>query len=298
MRVFLTGATGFIGSHIVPELLAAGHSVLGLTRSDAGERALATAGAQSHRGDIEDLDSLRSGAALADAVIHTAFDHDFSRYAANCEKDRRAIMALGETLAGTDRPLLITSATGMGARGPGAEATEDYFDPDHPVPRVASEQAGETLKAEGVNVITIRLPQVHNSVRQGLISPFLDIAREKGVSAYIGDGANRFCAAHVSDVARLYRLALEKGLTRARYHAVAEPGVTMRAIAEALGAGLGAPVVSIEADAAPEHFGFLAPFAALNLVASSAWTRAQLDWTPNGPDLLTDLRDMNYGKAA
>ncbi|WP_299178030.1 SDR family oxidoreductase [uncultured Brevundimonas sp.] len=296
MRIFLTGATGFIGSRIVPELLAAGHSVLGLTRSHAGERLLAAAGAQSHRGDVEDLESLRSGAAMADAVIHTAFDHDFSQYGANCEKDRRAITALGETVRGTDRPLLITSATGMGERGPGQVATEDYFDADHPVPRVASEQAGEALKADGVNVITIRLPQVHDTVRQGLISPFLDIVREKAVSAYVGDGANRFCAAHVSDVARLYRLALEKGRPHARYHAVAERGVTMRAIAEALGAGLGAPVVSIDAATAQEHFGFMAPFAQLDLTASSALTRAELDWRPTGPDLLTDLRNMDYAQ--
>ncbi|MFW2343739.1 MAG: SDR family oxidoreductase [Brevundimonas mediterranea] len=294
MRVFLTGATGFIGSRITGELLSAGHEVLGLTRSASGAAALEAAGAVPHRGDVEDLDSLRAGAADSDAVIHTAFDHDFSRYAANCEKDRRAIAALGEALGRGDRPLIITSVTGIGSSAPGEPAVEDHLDLAHPIPRVASEQAGEALKAEGVNVITVRLPQVHDTVRQGLISPFIDIARERGVSAYVGEGANRFSAAHVSDVARLYRLALEKGQRNARYHAVAEEGVTLRAIAEVLGAGLGLPVVSIPADRAGDHFGYMATFAGLDLVASSAWTRDQLGWRPEGPDLLSDLRAMDY----
>jgi nucleoside-diphosphate-sugar epimerase len=294
MRVFLTGATGFIGSQITGELLSAGHEVFGLTRSAAGAAALETAGAVPHRGDIEDLDSLRAGAADSDAVIHTAFDHDFSRYAANCEKDRRVIAVLGETLRRDDRPLIITSVTGIGASAPGELAAENHLDLDHPVPRVASEQAGEALKADGLNVITVRLPQVHDTLRQGLISSFIDIARERGVSAYVGEGANRFCAAHVSDVARLYRLALEKGERNARYHAVAEEGVTLRAIAEVLGAGLDLPVVSIPADEALDHFGHMAAFAGLDLIASSAWTRDRLGWTPEGPDLLSDLRAMDY----
>lgn len=298
MRVFLTGATGFIGSRITGELLSAGHEVLGLTRSASGAAALEAAGAVPHRGDVEDLDSLRAGAADSDAVIHTAFDHDFSRYAANCEKDRRAIAALGEALGRGDRPLIITSVTGIGSSAPGEPAVEDHLDLAHPIPRVASEQAGEALKAEGVNVITVRLPQVHDTVRQGLISPFIDIARERGVSAYVGEGANRFSAAHVSDVARLYRLALEKGQRNARYHAVAEEGVTLRAIAEVLGAGLGLPVVSIPADRAGDHFGYMATFAGLDLVASSAWTRDRLGWTPEGPDLLSDLRAMDYAPPA
>lgn len=298
MRVFLTGATGFIGSRITGELLSAGHEVLGLTRSASGAAALEAAGAVPHRGDVEDLDSLRAGAADSDAVIHTAFDHDFSRYAANCEKDRRAIAALGEALGRGDRPLIITSVTGIGSSAPGEPAIEDHLDLAHPIPRVASEQAGEALKAEGVNVITVRLPQVHDTVRQGLISPFIDIARERGVSAYLGEGANRFSAAHVSDVARLYRLALEKGQRNARYHAVAEEGVTLRAIAEVLGAGLGLPVVSIPADRAGDHFGYMATFAGLDLIASSASTRDRLGWTPEGPDLLSDLRAMDYAPPA
>jgi len=298
MRVFLTGATGFIGSRITGELLSAGHEVLGLTRSASGAAALEAAGAVPHRGDVEDLDSLRAGAADSDAVIHTAFDHDFSRYAANCEKDRRAIAALGEALGRGDRPLIITSVTGIGSSAPGEPAIEDHLDLAHPIPRVASEQAGEALKAEGVNVITVRLPQVHDTVRQGLISPFVDIARAKGVSAYVGEGATRFSAAHVSDVALLYRLALEKGQRNARYHAVAEEGVTLRAIAEVLGAGLGLPVVSIPADRAGDHFGYMATFAGLDLIASSASTRDRLGWTPEGPDLLSDLRAMDYAPPA
>lgn len=296
MRVFLTGATGFIGSRITVELLSGGHEVLGLTRSASGAEALKAAGAVPHRGDIEDLDSLRAGAAASDAVIHTAFDHDFSRYAANCEKDRRAITALGETVGRGDGPLIITSTTGVGSSS-GEPAVEEHLDLAHPVPRVASEQAGEALKAGGVNVVTVRLPQVHDTVRQGLISSFIDVARAKGVSAYVGDGANRFCAAHVTDVARLYRLALEKGQRNARYHAVAEEGVTLRAIAEVLGLGLGLPVVSVPADRASEHFGPMATFAGLDLTASSAWTRDQLGWAPEGPDLLSDLRAMDYAAA-
>jgi len=294
MRVFLTGATGFIGSKIARELLSAGHQVLGLARSPAGAASLEAAGVAPHRGDVEDLDSLRLGAAACDAVIHTAFDHDFTRYAANCEKDRRAIGVLGESLGRGDRPLILTSVTGLGSSTPGEPAVEDHLDLSHPVPRVASEQAGEALKLDGINVVTVRLPQVHDTVRQGLVSSFIDIAREKGVAAYVGEGANRFCAAHVSDVARLYRLALEKGQRNARYHAVAEEGVRLRAITEAIGAGLRLPVVSLPAEAAADHFGPLATFAALDLIASSAWTRDQLGWTPEGPVLLSDLRAMDY----
>lgn len=295
MRVFLTGATGFIGSRIVPELIGAGHQVLGLTRSDAGAAALTAVGAEPHRGDLEDLDSLRAGAADADAIIHTAFDHDFSNFVANCEKDRRVIEALGEGLKGSDRPLLITSGVGMGAGKPGEPATEDVFDRSHPNPRIASEDAGEALKAAGVDVRVIRLPQVHDSVKQGLITPLVEITRERGVSAYVGDGANRWSAAHVLDVARLYRLALEKGDRNARYNAVAEEGVSSREIAEALGAGLGLPVVSLSPEEAPAHFGWMAMFAGLDMFASSALTRAALGWTPNGPSLIEDLRAMDYG---
>ncbi|QTC91278.1 SDR family oxidoreductase [Brevundimonas goettingensis] len=297
MRVFLTGATGFIGSRIVPELIGAGHSVLGLTRSEAGAAALAAAGAEVHRGDIEDLDSLRAGAAAADAAIHTAFDHDFSNFVDNCEKDRRVITAMGEVLKGSDRPFLITSGVGMGGGTPGKPATEDVFDRDHPNPRSASEEAGETLKAQGVDVRVIRLPQVHDTVKQGLITPLIEITRQKGVSAYLGDGLNRWSAGHVEDVAALYRLALEKGTKNARYNAVAEEGVTARAIAEVLGEGLNLPVVSLTPEEAPAHFGWMAIFAGLDMAASSALTREALAWTPTGPGLIADLKAMDYSAA-
>lgn len=293
MRVFLTGATGFIGSRIVPELLAAGHSVLGLTRSDAGAAALTAAGAEPHRGAIEDLDSLRAGAAGADAVIHTAFDHDFSNFVANCEKDRRVIETLGETLKGSDRPLLITSGVGMGAV-PGGPAVESAFDRSHPNPRIASEEAGEALKAAGVDVRVVRLPQVHDTERQGLITPLIEIARQKGAAAWVGEGRNRWSAAHVSDVARLYRLALDRGERNARYNAVAEQGVTAREIAETIAAGLGVPATGLSPEEAGTYFGWMAIFAGIDMSASSDWTRQALDWTPTGPGLIEDLRAMNY----
>ena len=245
MRVFVTGATGFIGSVLVPELIKAGHHVLGMTRSDAGAQSLMAAGAAVHRGDLEDLESLRRGAAEADGVIHTAFDHDFSRFVANCEKDRRVIEALGGALVGSDRPLVITSGTGMGNAVLGQPATEDVFNTSHPNPRVASEQAGAALSAAGVNVSVVRLPQVHDTFKQGLITPAVAVARERGISAYVGDGLNRWPAAHVHDVGRLYRLALEKREAGARYNAVAEEGIPVREIAEVIGHGLKVRVVSL-----------------------------------------------------
>ena len=297
MRVFLTGATGFIGSAIVPELVKAGHRVLGLTRSEAGARSLAAAGAEAHRGDLEDLDSLRDGAARTDGVIHTAFDHDFSRFLANCEKDRRAIEALGSALQGSDRPLVITSGTGMGSAAPGRPATEDVFDPDHPNPRRASELAGVAAARTGVRVVVVRLPQVHDTVKQGLITPLVDLAREKGVSAYVGDGMNRWPAAHVLDVARLYRLALERGQAGARYHAVAEEGIPVRDVAERIGRGLGVPVVALSPEEAAGHFGWLAAFVGFDMPASSAWSQRTLGWQPIGPGLIADLENMRYAHA-
>ncbi|MDE2280558.1 MAG: SDR family oxidoreductase [Xanthomonadaceae bacterium] len=289
MRVFVTGATGFIGSAIVAELLRNGHQVLGLTRSDAGAQALADTGAEAHRGNLEDLDSLRRGAARSDGVIHCAFDHDFSNFAANCEKDSRAITALGAALAGSDRPLLVTSGVGMGIPGPGLPAAEDVFNPEHPNPRKASELAASAVAAEGVNVSVVRLPQVHDTTRHGLIAYAIAAAREKGVSAFVGDGSNRFSAAHVLDVARLYRLAIEKAEPGARYHAVAEEGVAFREIAAVIGRGLDVPLASLSPEDAAVHFGWLGMFAGLDLAASSAQTRAKLDWTPVGPGLLDDL---------
>ena len=295
MRVFLTGATGFIGTAIIPELIGAGHEVLGLARSDEGAKALAAAGVEVHRGSIEDLESMRSGAAEADAVIHCAFIHDFSKFAENCEKDRKVIEAIGEVLAGSGKPFLITSGTGLIAGAPGKPSTEDDPKPSSSViPRVASEEEADRIAAKGVRVSVVRLPQVHDPRKAGLITYAVAIAREKGVSAYIGDGSNRWPAAHVSDVARLYRLVLEKGESGARYNAVAEEGVRMRDIAEILGRGLKLPVVSITAEEAANHFGWLAMFAGRDLAASSAKTRERLGWQPAGPTLIADLEQMKF----
>ncbi|MBB5509418.1 SDR family oxidoreductase [Paraburkholderia atlantica] len=294
MRIFLTGATGFIGSALVPELIEAGHQVIGMTRSDQGAQALSAAGAEVYRGTLEDTDSLRRGAAKADAVIHLAFDHDFSHFVENCEKDKRAIAALGSVLVGTDRPLLITSGTGVGSRDNGQPATEDVFNTSHPNPRIGSELAGNALLKDGVNVSVMRLPQVHNPYRQGLITPLIQIARDKGVCAYVEEGRNRWPAGHLSDVVRLYRLAIEKGERGARYHAVGEEGVSAREIAEALGRGLKLPVVSIARDEAQAYFGWMAMFAALDMPASSAQTQARLGWRPTGPTLLSDLNEARY----
>jgi nucleoside-diphosphate-sugar epimerase len=294
MRIFVTGATGFIGSAIVLELINAGHQVLGLARSDAGAESLIAAGAEVHRGNLEDLESLRSGATISDGVIHTAFNHDFSKFVENCEQDRKAIEAMGDVLVGSNRPLLITSGTGMGNAVPGQPATEDYFDPNHPHPRKASEVAGASVAERGVNVSVMRLPQVHNTVKQGLITYTVQLAREKGVSAYIGDGLNRWPAAHVLDVARLYRLAFEKHKAGSRYHAVAEEGVSTREIAEVVGRGLKLPVVSLSPEEAPAHFGWLAMFAGFDMPASSAQTEHRLGWHPTGPGLIEDLKQMRY----
>ena len=307
MRVFLTGATGFIGSAIVPELINAGHQVLGLTRSDAGARSLIAAGAEVHRGSLEDPESLRSGAAQSDGVIHCAFDHsafganDFSKFLEVCEKDRRAIEALGDALRGSDRPLVITSGTGMGNAVPGQPATEDHFDPNHPNPRRLSEVAGAAVSERGGNVSVVRLPQVHDTARQGLVTYAIRVAREKGTSAYIGEGLNRWPAAHVLDVARLYRLALEKHEAKreagSRYNAVAEEGVSMREIAEVIGRGLKVPAVSLSQEEAQPHFGWLAMFAGVDMPASSAQTRQRLGWHPTGPGLIADLEQMRWPDA-
>ncbi|MBW9105730.1 SDR family oxidoreductase [Paraburkholderia phenoliruptrix] len=296
MRIFLTGATGFIGSALVPELINAGHEVIGMARSDAGAQALIAAGAQVHRGTLEDPESLRDGAMKAEGVIHTAFDHDFSRFVENCEKDKRAIAALGSALAGSDRPLVITSGTGVGSGAHGEPASEDVFNASHPNPRIASELAGNALLEEGVNVSVVRLPQVHDVFRQGLITPLIAIAREKGVCAYVGEGRNRWPAGHLSDVVRLYRLAVEKRERGARYHAVGEEGVSSREIAEALGRGLNLPVVSIPPQEAAAHFGWLAMFTGLDMPASSALTQSRLGWRPTGRTLIADLDEARYAQ--
>jgi nucleoside-diphosphate-sugar epimerase len=291
MKIFLTGATGFIGSAIVPELIKAGYQVIGLTRSDAGAQSLIAAGAEAHHGSLEDMESLRTGAAMSDGVIHCAFIHDFSKFQENCEIDKQAIEALGSVLAGSDRPLIVSSGT-AGLAAPGQVATEDYLvPPDFPFPRV-SEQTALSLK--GVSASVMRLPQVHDTVKQGLVTYIIAMAREKGVSAYVGEGRNRWAAAHISDVARLYRLALEKHEAGAKYHAVAEEGVPMRDIAETIGRGLKVPVVSLSPEKAAAHFGWLAMFAGMDLRASSAQTRQLLGWHPTGPGLIADLDKMRY----
>ena len=290
MRVFVTGATGFIGSAIVQELINAGHQVLGLARSDAGAKVLLAAGAEAHRGDLENLESLRIGAARSDGVIHCAFNHDFSKYAANCEADRHAIEALGSALVGSDRPLLITSGTAV-VFTPGRLSTEE----DAPVfssagvPRSASEEAAASLASRGVRASVMRLPQVHDRLRQGLVTILIDVAREKGVSAFVGEGLNRWPAAHVLDTARLYRLALEKGSAGSRYHAVAEQGVPLREIAEAIGRRLNIPVVSKSPEQAADHFGWLAFFVGVDSPASSALTQERLGWRPTQTGLISDL---------
>ena len=251
-------------------------------------------GVDPHRGDLTDLASLAAGARSCDGVIHTAFDHDFSNFVANCDKDRRAIEALGGALQGTDRPLIITSGTGMGNAEEGQPATEDVFNINHPNPRKTSELAGAAMSAAGVNVSVVRLPQVHDPVKQGLITPAVALAREKGVSAYVGDGLNRWPAAHRLDVAHLYLLALEKHQPGARYHAVAEEGIPVRDIAEVIGQGLNVPVVSLSPEEAVNHFGWLAAFAGMDFPASSAQTRQLLGWNPTGPGLIADLKKMQY----
>lgn len=297
MRVFLTGATGFIGTSIVRDLLAAGHQVLGLARSDAGAKSLTDAGAQVQRGDLEDLGSLRTGAAKSDGVIHAAFDHDFSKFAANCASDKRAIEVLGSVLAGSDRPLVVTSGTALVA--PGRIATEDDVPAPNPAFPRASEETAIALAERGVRVSVVRLPQVHDTVKQGLVTYMIAVAREKGVSAYVGDGRNRWPAVHVFDAAPVYRLALDKGTAGARYHAIAEEGVPLREIAEAIGRGLNVPVVSKSPEEAAQHFGFLAFFVGVDAPASSALTQERLGWRLTGqPGMITDLDRMRYSEAA
>jgi nucleoside-diphosphate-sugar epimerase len=293
MRVFVTGATGFIGSAVVRELIEAGHLVLGLTRSDAGAEKLRAAGAEVLHGNIEELDSLRKGAADSDGVIHLAFNHDFSQFEKNAADERKAIGTLGDVLLGSDRPFIVTSATAIAANVDGKPSTEDGPAASWN-PRAGLETVVKEFTERGLKTSIVRLAQIHDTHRQGLVPYITAVAREKRVSAYIGDGTNRWPAAHVSDVARLYRLAFEKAEAGAIYHAVDEEGVSMKAIAEALGRGLKVPVISIKPEETEAHFGWLARFAGHDMPASSALTQQKLNWKPTGPGLIADLDNMDY----
>ncbi|MET8829911.1 SDR family oxidoreductase [Streptomyces sp. NPDC004610] len=295
MRVLVTGATGFIGSAVVPELLAAGHSVIGLARSERAAEAVAAAGAEPYAGELEDLDGLRRAADAADGVIHTAFIHDFATYTTSVQIDRRAIEAMGDALAGSDRPLVVASGTAGPALG--RIVTED----DIAVPttpgalRAPSEQGALALAERGVRVCVVRLPPaVHGRGDHGLVPVLVDMAVRKGVAAYLDDGANRWPAVHRLDAARLFRLALEKAPAGARLHGVDEEGVPFRALAEAIAKGLGLRTASVPHDTAHDHFGWLGVLAGMDAPASSTHTRALLDWHPERPGLLADLREGHY----
>jgi nucleoside-diphosphate-sugar epimerase len=292
MRVFVTGATGFVGSAVVRDLVAAGHHVTGLARSDAGAIALTAMGAEVHRGSLEDQASLRSGAATADGVLHLGFNHDFSKFLDNCELDRRAILAIGEELKGSERPLIVTS--GVALLAPGRLATEDDEAAQH-FPRVSESAA---LSLAGVRAAAVRLPpSTHGEGDHGFVPILINLAREKGVAAYVGDGMNRWPAAHRFDAARVYRLALEQGATARHYHAIAEEGVPFKVIAEVIGRRLGLPVVSKSTEEAEQHFGWFARFAAVDVPTSSKKTRALLGWEPKEKGLIEDLDQPYYFKA-
>lgn len=292
MKIFITGATGFIGSAIVQELISAGHQVLGLARSDAAAASLAAAGAKVLRGSLEDLESLRSGADSADGVIHAGFNHDWSNYAAAADTDKRAIDTLGAALAGSDRPLIVTSGTLLAQRQGPLATEEDAPNPSFPR---KSEEAALAMASRGVRISVLRLPpSVHGDGDHGFVPALISIAREKGVSAYVGDGRNRWPAVHRLDAAHLYRLVLEKGSAGARYHGVADEGVPFRGIADIIGRRLHVPVIAESLEETADHFGWMAPFVGVDCPASSAQTQVRLGWRPSQPGLIPDLDQPHY----
>ena len=296
MHIFLTGASGFVGSAIIQELINNGHQVTGLARSDSAAEIIKSAGANVFRGDLEDLESLRKGATDSDGVIHAGFIHDFSKFKENCEIDRKAIETMGAVLEGSEHPFIITSGIALLS---GKPATEDDMPPSQsPNPRIATEEAARAAAARGVNVSVVRLPpSVHDDGDHGFVPILGNLAREKGASAYIGEGQNHWCAVHRLDAARLYRLALEKGEPNSYYHAVADEGVEFRKIAEIIGKNLNVPAASLSPDEAAAHFTWFAHFAAVDIQASSLKTREALDWHPTQIGLIEDIDRPSYFEA-
>jgi nucleoside-diphosphate-sugar epimerase len=298
MRVFVTGATGFVGSAVVQDLIKAGHEVTGLARSDANAKQLVAAGAKAHHGDLENLESLKKGAQASDGVIHCGFIHDFARMKEVCAVDERAIETIGSVLAGSDRPLIVTSGTALVSPGRLAVEEKSILKINPEWPR-ASEEAAARAASRGVRTGVVRLsPSVHGDGDHGFIPILINLAREKGVSAYVGEGKNRWTAVHRLDAGSLYRLALEKGKIGEFYHGVAEEGIEFRAIAEAIGKQLKIPVVSKSPEEAAQHFTWFARFAAIDCPASSKLTQERLDWRPTHATLINDIEKGSYFKAS